>query len=227
MSFGDKCVFYIEKMDLHCEKFPRKISYRNELHRKSILYKRSDSSDRSLIYKSSTSFLGVWSFLDKRCVWRDRSLIEDRCPVQLLSIRDFSLEIFHSGDPSILYKGLVFRWNLFLNETFLNNFLTVEVDLKINYWCKASMSPTGARILGWPVGTLKFLCLKYSRIMHVILVGVGFIINMPEMCRNWLRYMVCLHCGSHIVLKITNKSELNMSKWLDVGSKIWIKQLWR
>ena len=110
---------------------------------------------------------------------------------------------------------------------FHNKFLTVEVDLKINYWCKASMSPTGARILGWPVGTLKFLCLKYSRIMHVILVGVGFIINMPEMCRNWLRYMVCLHCGSHIVLKITNKSELNMSKWLDVGSKIWIKQLWR
>ena len=111
--------------------FLRKISYRNELHRKSILYKRSDSSDRSLIYKSSTSFLGVWSFLDKRCVWRDRSHIEDRFPVQLISIRDFPRKFFTVEIHLFSIKDS-FVAETYLNETFLNNFLTVEVNLKRN-----------------------------------------------------------------------------------------------
>ena len=43
----------------------------------------------------SKSFLGVWSLLKKRrLVWSDTLLIEDGLTVLLLSIRDFSREIF-------------------------------------------------------------------------------------------------------------------------------------
>ena len=78
------------------KKFERKFFYRKELHWQSIPYERPVSSDGSLIHKRSNSLFGVWSLFNKRLVWRDRSLIEDRLSVHLLSIRDFSPNNFCS-----------------------------------------------------------------------------------------------------------------------------------
>ena len=61
--------------------------------------------------------------------------------------------------------------------------------------------------------------------MHVILAE--FTINMPEMCQKWSRNTVCIHCGSHIVLKITNEIRTEYNQMIRCGSKIWIKQLGR